>query len=105
MKGIERVTEKIIRERVLINEIQYGFMSGRNTTQLTKYSSSDSCTENIWLRTGNCNLLLLTLKRRSIDYQVIWWATKNIGVEDWIVKFVQAMYNNTRCKVTSQKHL
>ena len=37
--------------------------------QLMQYSSSDSCKKNIWLRTGNCTLLLLTLKRHLIEYQ------------------------------------
>ena len=40
-----------------------------NGAQLMQYSSSDSCKKNIWLRTGNYTLLLLTLKRHSIEYQ------------------------------------
>ena len=31
-KGIERVIEKIIRERVFINDMQFGFMPGRGST-------------------------------------------------------------------------
>ena len=51
MKGMERVIEKIIRERISIDDMQFGFMPGR------------------LLRTRNCTSHLLTLKRRSIAYQ------------------------------------
>ena len=34
MKVIERVVEKLIRESVSINESQFGFMSGRGTTDI-----------------------------------------------------------------------
>ena len=66
MKGIERVMEKIIRERVLITCNLASCLDG---AQLMQYLSSDSCKKNIWLRTGNCTLLLLTLKRHLIEYQ------------------------------------
>ena len=32
MKGMERVIEKIIRERISIDDMQFGFMPGRGTT-------------------------------------------------------------------------
>ena len=32
MKGIERVIEKFIRERISIDDMQFGFMPGRGTT-------------------------------------------------------------------------
>ena len=31
--------------------------------------------------------------------KVIWWAMRKLGIEEWIVRFVQAMYNNTRSRV------
>ena len=58
MKGMERVIEKIIRERISIDDML-----------LMQYSSSDSYKKNILLRTRNCTSHLLTLKRRSIAYQ------------------------------------
>ena len=68
MKGIERVMEKIIRERVLfINDMQFGFMYGRGTTDAIFMLRHFQ--KNTWLRTGNCSSLLLSLKRHSIEYQ------------------------------------
>ena len=34
-----------------------------------------------------------------IPRKVIWWAMRKLGIEEWIVRFVQAMYNNTRSRV------
>ena len=58
LKGIERVIEKIIREIISIDDMQFGFMPGRGTTDAI-----------FILRTRNCTSHLLTLKRRSIAYQ------------------------------------
>ena len=69
MKGIEKVIEKIIRERISIDDMQFGFMPGRGTTGAIFMQYSDSYKKNILLRTRNCTSHLLTLKRRSIAYQ------------------------------------
>ena len=66
MKRIERVMGKIIRERVSTDDKQFGFVSEWGTADTI--SSSDKCWKNIWLRTGNCPLLLTTLRRHSIKY-------------------------------------
>ena len=34
-----------------------------------------------------------------IPRKVIWWAMRKLDVEEWVVQFVQTMYNNTRSKV------
>ena len=31
--------------------------------------------------------------------KVIWWAMRKLGIEELIVRFMQAMYNNTRSRV------
>ena len=67
MKGIGREMEKMIRERVFINGMQFGFMPGRSTTDAI--SILRQLQKNIWLRTGNYTSLLLTLKRHSMEYQ------------------------------------
>ena len=59
MKGMERVIEKIIRERISIDDMEFGFMPGRGTDAIFI----------LLLRTRNCTSHLLTLKRRLIEYQ------------------------------------
>ena len=34
-----------------------------------------------------------------VPREVIWWAMRKVGLEEWIVRFVQAMYKNNRSKV------
>ena len=34
-----------------------------------------------------------------VPRKVLWWAMRMVGVEEWIVRLVQAMYNNARSRV------
>ena len=34
-----------------------------------------------------------------VPRKVLWWAMRKVGVEEWIVRLVQAMYNNVRSRV------
>ena len=34
-----------------------------------------------------------------VPRKVIWWDMRKLGIKEWIVRFVQAMYNNTRSRV------
>ena len=34
-----------------------------------------------------------------VPRKVLWWAMRKVGVEEWIVHLVQAMYNNARSRV------
>ena len=34
-----------------------------------------------------------------VPRKVLWWAMRKVGVEEWIVRLVQAMYNNARSQV------
>ena len=51
----------------------------------------------------NQNLCLAFVDLESafdwVPRKVIWWAMQKRGIEEWIVRFVQAMYNSTRSKV------
>ena len=66
MKGMES-DRKIIMERISIDDMQFGFMPVRGTTDAIFILRQ--LKKNILLRTRYCTLHLLTLKRRSIAYQ------------------------------------
>lgn len=34
-----------------------------------------------------------------VPREVIWWAMRKLGVEEWIVQLVQGMYYNVRSRV------
>ena len=96
MKGIERVIEKIIRERISIDDMQFGFMPGHGTTDAIFILKEKHLAKNKKLYFAFVDL------EKAFDCvprKVIWWAMRKLGIEEWIVRFVQAMYNNTRSRV------
>ena len=81
-----------------------------NGAQLMQYSSSDSCDAIFILRQLQEKHLAKNRKLyfAFVDFEkafdrvprkVIWWAMRKLDIEEWIVQFVQALYNNTRSKV------
>ena len=34
-----------------------------------------------------------------VPRKVLWWAMRKVGVDEWIVRLVQAMYKNARSRV------
>ena len=98
MKGMERVIEKIIRERISIDDMQFGFMPGRGTTDaifILRQLQEKHLAKNKKLYFAFVDL------EKAFDRvpRKVWWAMRKLGIEEWIVRFVQAMYNNTRSRV------
>ena len=99
MKGIERVIEKIIRERISIDDMQFGFMPGRGTTDAIFILRQ--LQEKHLAKNKKLYFAFVDLEKAfdRVPRKVIWWAMRKLGIEEWIVRFVQAMYNNTRSRV------
>ena len=99
MKGVERVIEKIIRQRILIDNMQFGFMPGRGTTDAIFILRQ--LQEKHLAKNKNLYFAFVDLEKAfdRVPRKVIWWAMRKLGIEEWIVKFVQAMYTNTKSKV------
>ena len=36
-----------------------------------------------------------------VPRKVIWWVMRKLGIEEWIVRFMHAMYNNARIRVNN----
>ena len=99
MKGIERVIEKIIRERISIDDMQFGFMPGRGTTDAIFILRQ--LQEKHLAKNKKLYFAFVDLEKAfdRVPRKVIWWAMRKLGIEEWIVRFVQAMYNITRSRV------
>ena len=99
MKGMERVTEKITRERISIDDMQFGFMPGRGTTDAIFILRQ--LQEKHLAKNKKLYFAFVDLEKAfdRVPRKVIWWAMRKLGIEEWIVRFVQAMYNNTRSRV------
>ena len=81
MKVLERVVEGLIRQRVEIDEMQCGFMSGRGTTDaifIVCQLQEKHLAANKPLYTAFVNLKKAFDK---VPRDVIWWAMRKLGID------------------------
>ena len=99
MKVLERVVEGLIRQRVEIDEMQCGFMSGRGTTDaifIVRQLQEKHLAANKPLYMAFVDL------EKALDRvpgDVIWWAMRKLGIDEWLVRLVQSMYKDVRSRV------
>ena len=102
MKVMERIVDGMIREMIAIDEMQFAFVPGRGTTDAIFIIRQ---LQEKFLSRKDLNDKNLTLFFAFVDLEkafdrvlrkVLWWAMRKVGVEEWIVRLVQAMYNNAR---------
>ena len=99
MKVLERVVEGLVRQRVEIDEMQCGFMSGRGTTDaifIVRQLQEKHLAANKPLYVAFVDL------EKAFDRvprDVIWCAMRKLGIDEWLVSLVQSMYNDMRSRV------
>ena len=102
---MERIVDGMIREMIAIDEMQFAFVPGRGTTDAIFIIRQ---LQEKFLSRKDLNDKNLTLFFAFVDLEkafdrvprkVLWWAMRKVGVEEWIVRLVQAMYNNARSRV------
>ena len=94
MKVIERVADSLIRQVVSIDESQFCFVPGRGTTDAIFVVHQ---LQEKYLSLGKQLYMAFVDLEKVFDlvnWKVIWWAMRKLGVEEWIVKLVQGMYEN-----------
>ena len=99
MKLLERILDPIIRLMVDIDQMQFGFVPGRGTTDAIfivrqlqeKYIASNR----------RLYFAFVDLEKAfdRVPRQVLWWALRSLGVEEWAVRVIQGMYANARSRV------
>ena len=99
MKVLERVVEGLIRQRVEIDEMQCGFMSGRGTTDaifIVRQLQEKHLAANKPLY-----MAFVDLEKAfdCVPRDVIWWAMRKLGIDEWLVRLVQSMYQDVRSRV------
>ena len=99
MKVLERVVESLIRQRVEIDEMQCGFMSGRGTTDarfIVRQLQEKHLTAYKPLY-----MAFVDLEKAfdRVPRDVIWWAMRKLGIDEWLVRLVQSMYTDVRSRV------
>ena len=99
MKVLERVVEGLIRQRVEIDEMQCGFLSGRGTTDaifIVRQLQEKHLAANKLLY-----MAFVDLEKASdrVPRDIIWWAVRKLGIDEWLVRLVQSMYKDVRSRV------
>ena len=99
MKVLERVVEGLIRQRVEIYEMQCGFMSGRGTTDaifIVRQLQEKHLAANKPLY-----LAFVDLEKAfdRVPRDVIWWAMRKLGIDEWLVCLVQSTYKDVRSRI------
>ena len=82
-----------------IDEMQFGFMPGKSTTEAIFMVRQ---LQEKYLANHKKLYFAFVVLEKAFDRvprDVIWWAMRKLGVEEWIVRVVQAMYANARSRV------
>ena len=99
MMVLERVVEGLIRQRVEIDEMQCGFMSGCGTTDaifIVRQLQEKHLAANKPLYMA---FIHLEKSFDRVSRDVIWWAMRKLGIDEWLVRLVQSMYKDVRSRV------
>src|SRR5580693_8014586 len=99
MKVLERVLEKRIRERVVLDEMQFGFSPGRGT--IDAIFIVRQVQEKFLAKKKELWMAFVDLEKAfdRVPREVVWWALRVVGVEEWIVKMIQGMYEGATMAV------
>ena len=105
MKVMECIVVGLIREMITIDEMQFAFVPGRGTTDAIYIIRQ---LQEKFLPMQDLNGANRTLYFAFVDLEkafdrvprkVLWWAMRKVGIDEWIVRLVQAMYNNAHSRV------
>ena len=99
LKVMERVVEALIRQKVDIDQMQFGFMPGRGTTDAIFILRQ--LQEKYLAKRKNLYFAFVDLEKAfdRVPREVVWWAMRKLAVDEWIINVVQAMYSNSRSRV------
>src|SRR5258706_155782 len=99
MKVFERVMEKRVRNRVTLDDMQFGFRPGRGTTDAI--FTVRQVQEKFIAKKRDLWMAFVDLEKAfdRVPREVLWWALRQPGVEEWIVKVIQAMYEGVTTSV------
>ena len=99
MKVLERVIEGRLRKIVKIDCMQFGFMSGRSTTDAIFIVRQ--LQEKYLAKSRDLWMAFVDLEKAfdRVPREVIWWALRYLGVDEWIVSVIKAMYEDASTKV------
>src|SRR5260221_512039 len=95
MKVFERVIERRVRNRVKIDDMQFGFRPGRGTTDAIFVVRQIQ--EKFLAKKKELWMAFVDLEKAfdRVPREVLWWALRRSGVEEWIVNNIKVMYEGS----------
>lgn len=98
-KILERVIEARIRNRVNLDEMQFGFRPGRGTTDAIFIVRQVQ--EKFLAKHKEVWMAFIDLEKAfdRVPREVLWWALRHVGVEEWIVNIIKAMYDGATTSI------
>ena len=99
MKILERIIDGLIRQKVSIDDSQFGFVPVRGTTDAIFVVRQ--LQEKYLAVNKRLYMAFVDLEKAfyRVPRKVIWCALRKLGDEEWIVRLVQGMYATTRSRV------
>jgi len=97
MKVVERIFEHRIRQQIEVDVRQFGFMKGKGTTGAI--FTVRQMQENFRVKGKKLYFGFVDLEKAfdRVPREVIRWAMRKLGMEEWLVSAVMSMYV-CRCK-------
>ena len=105
MKVMERVLEEMIRDRINIDDMQFGFMPGKGTTDAIFVVRQ--LQEKYIAGKRKLYFVFVDLEKAfdRVPREVVRWAMRKLGIEEWMVRVVMKMYENARTQVRVNREL
>ena len=96
MKVVERIFEHRIQQQIEIDEMQFGFMKGNGTTDAIFMAKQMQ--ENFRVKAMKLYFGFVDLEKAfdRVPREVISWALRKLGVEEWLVSAVMSMYTGAK---------
>src|SRR5664279_1736007 len=88
----ERVIEKRVRSKVSINDMQFGFWSGKGNTDAIFIVRQIQ--ERFLEKKRDLWMAFVDFEKAfdRVPTEVVWWALRRLGVEEWLVTIIKVMY-------------
>ena len=102
MKVVEKVLESRIREMVEVDEMQFGFTPGRGTTDAIFILRQVQEKFRVKKRPLFYAFVDLEKAYDRVPREVVRWALRKAGVEEWIVDTVMSMYHEVKTAVLTE---
>ena len=99
MKVFEKVIEEEIRRQVSIDSMQFGFMQGRST--IDAIFIAQQLQERYLGNKKKLYFAFVDLEKafNRVPREVIRWSLRKLGVMEWLVTMVMAMYSGSKSRV------